>query len=249
MSNPTTARNLFSPYGRLVQSYPSGRKRFVVSDTSGAMYNELVAMYPVDEDGVPRVYTTVTDALAACTTGNGDSIWLAPDFTTALTAVELLAAETKGVVILPMNELAESGFSYLTANRATAALPAGTTGSIFTVTGKVRLLEIIGVVTTVIQTQACNLKITSTPTAAGLSAVDICANLNVSGNAANSFYSITGTFANALVNSTGAFVSQAAAIDLPAGTLDLITSATNTGSVKWFVRYMPLDPGARMIAA
>jgi hypothetical protein len=246
------ARNLFSPYGRLSTSSPAGSRMYIVSPSGTSQYADIGQMYPVNEDGVPIVYTTVAAVFAqanAIAAGRGDTIYLTNDYTTALTATDLLNAETNGVTIIRQDEFSNNIFTGFRTYRATAALPASATGSIFTVTGRIKLLDIIGTVTTVIQTQACNLKITNTPTAAGLTATDICANLNVSANAVNSFYTITGTLANALVNNTAAAaVYQATPVILNAGTLDLITSATNTGSVKWSCLWVPLDPGARMIA-
>lgn len=243
-------RNLNSPYARWAKGQLSDSQWYIVAPSGTSMYAELGGIYPPDtEDGLPRVYTTVAAVFAqgnAIVSGRGDKIYLSPDYVTALTAADLLAAEVNGVTIVSLQ--AQDARGEYTVTRATAALPATATGSIFTVTGRVKLIEIIGTVTTVIQTQACNLKITSTPTATNLTAVDICSNLNVSAHLVNSFYTITGTLANALINNTTGAIAQAGAVTLPAGTLDLITSATNTGSVKWFVRFIPLEYGARMIA-
>lgn len=77
------------------------------------------------------------------------------------------------------------------------ALPASTTGAIFTVTGLVEVVSIVGIVTTVIQTQTCNCKISTVSNSA---TTDICANLDITAAAAQSRMSITGTFANAMIN-------------------------------------------------
>jgi hypothetical protein len=130
--------------------------------------------------------------------------------------------------------------------RATANLPATATAAIFTVTGRVAA-TIVGEVTTVIQTQACNAKLQSNPTAAG-SSVDLCADLDISAKAVATLLGITGTFANAMVAGV-ALPLQAAPVVLQAGTIDLVTSATNTGQVKWTVRYVPIDDGATVVAA
>lgn len=219
---------------------------FVVSGTSGANFQDILTTWTNDSLGVVRNFTTITDALAACTSGRGDIVLLSPDFTTAATAAELLSAESKGVLMVQSGQISQAGI--FQAWRATAALPATTQSAIFTVTGRVQLVDIIGEVTTVIQTQADNLKLVSNPTVGA--DVDICAVKDVTAAAVGTQLSITGTFATAMVQTaSGAFVRQAASTIIAAGTLDLSASATNTGSVKWTARYIPVDPGARMIAA
>jgi hypothetical protein len=134
-------------------------------------------------------------------------------------------------------------------DRATASLPATTQSAIFTVTGgRVLVTSLVGEVTTVIQNQACNVKITANPTAG--TDVDIAANLNVQADEVGCLYGITGLFSDALVGANaGATVVPRNPVVLPVGTLDLVTSATNTGSVKWSLTYIPLDNGASVAAA
>ena len=145
------------------------------------------------------------------------------------------------------NAAAKSGLG-VGVDRATAALPATATAAIFTVAGgRCLVTQILGEVTTVIQTQVCNVKLQANPTATGTS-VDMCANLDVSAKVLASLFGITGTLADALLNGL-AIIGQATPIIVQAGTIDLVTSATNTGSVKWHVRYIPLDEGATIVAA
>lgn len=228
-------------------SSTTGKTFIVAAASSGNNYDRLSQIYVPDPDGINRLHTTPALALAQCVSGRGDVIYIDPSYTTALSAAELLAAETKGVMVLP------SGFTFPTGqmvcNRATAALPATTTTAYFTVTGDVILDAIMGVVTTVIQTQACNVKIN---TYKGSTSTDICANLNVSANAVGSRYSITGTYANAMINTAVGvpLAPQATPIFIEGGsTIRVTTDATNTGSVKWSVKYRPQAPGAMIIAA
>lgn len=135
----------------------------------------------------------------------------------------------------------------VTVNRDPATLPATATGHIFSVSGgRIRLIALVGEVTTVIQTQACNLKVTATPTVG--SAVDLCANLNVSALAVGTQLAMTGTAATALGATNGAIIYQASSWVVKEGYVDLITSATNTGAVKWSLVYEPLDQGATVSA-
>lgn len=75
--------------------------------------------------------------------------------------------------------------------------------------------------------------------------------MNISANTAQSRYSITGTFANALINTAKGVpvAKQATAIVAQEGTIIATTSATNTGAVRWLIRYKPLQEGARIVAA
>lgn len=133
-------------------------------------------------------------------------------------------------------------------DRTTADLPASTTAPLFTVTGgSILLVMILGQVTTVIQTQACNTKLQANPTATG-SSVDICANLDITAKVVASYFGITGTFANAMVNGLS-IPMQATPVIIPAGTIDLVTAATNTGQVAWSIWYLPLAAGITVVAA
>lgn len=132
--------------------------------------------------------------------------------------------------------------------RAAAALPATATEPIFTIAGgEVLVTMIYGKVGTVIQTQACNTKLQSNPTATG-SSVDICANLDITAKTADSLFNVVGVLATALGNGM-AVVGPTNPLILPTGTIDLVTAATNTGTVAWFCYYIPLIEGATVTAA
>ena len=134
-------------------------------------------------------------------------------------------------------------------SRATDTLPASAAKALFTIAGgRVLLLGIVGEVTTAIQNQACNTKLTANPTTG--TDVDICAVLSIANDEVGCLYGITGLFSDAMVGSNaGAGVWPRNPVVLPAGTLDLSTAATNTGSVKWDLWYVPLDTSATVTAA
>lgn len=134
-------------------------------------------------------------------------------------------------------------------DRTTAALPQTTQSALFTIAGgRILLTSIVGEVTTVIQTQANNTKLVSNPTTG--TDVDICAVLDVTADQVGCLYGITGLFSDALVGANaGATVVPRNAVVLPIGTLDLSCAASNTGSVKWSITYVPLDDGASVVAA
>lgn len=133
--------------------------------------------------------------------------------------------------------------------RATATLPQTTAAALFTIAGgRVLLTSIVGEVTTAIQNQANNTKLTANPTTG--TDVDICAVLNTAADEVGCLYGITGLFSDALVGANaGATVLPRNPVVLPAGTLDLSCAASNTGSVKWTLTYVPLDDGASVAAA
>jgi hypothetical protein len=142
----------------------------------------------------------------------------------------------------------QMAFGFAT-DRATAALPQTTQAAIFTVTvGRIAVFGLIGEVTTVIQTQANNLSVVTNPTTG--TDVALCAVLNVSADEVGCLYGITGTFGDALVGANaGATILCDRPIVVPVGTIDLLTSASNTGSVKWRLLWLPIDDGATVAAA
>ena len=137
-------------------------------------------------------------------------------------------------------------------SRATAALPQTAASALFTIgTGRVLVTSIIGEVTTVIQTQADNTKLTFDPTDAGATQ-DLCAVLDITADAVGTCYSITGTPATAMQDALN-FVSSnkmlAQPLLLKPGQILLDCAASNTGSVKWALTYIPYDNGATVVAA
>lgn len=129
-------------------------------------------------------------------------------------------------------------------DKATAALPQTTTGTLFTVSGgRIILTSIVGEVTTVIQTQANNTKLVSTPTTG--TAVDMCAVLDISADEVGCLYGITGLPSDALYGANAGLTQvQSRPLVIPIGTIKLSCAASNTGSVKWSMTYIALDEGA-----
>lgn len=138
--------------------------------------------------------------------------------------------------------------------RATAALPQTADGALFTITGgKIRVVGIYGEVTTVIQTQANATKLKHNPSGVG-SDVDLCATLDITGDAVRTIYSITGTLATAMKSTTLGVVVPADNIAYPGivldeGDIELDCAASNTGSVAWTLEYEVVDAGATVAAA
>lgn len=132
--------------------------------------------------------------------------------------------------------------------RPTASLPQTTQSALFTVSnGMILLTSIVGVVTTVIQTQANNTKLVANPTSG--TDVDLCAVLNISADAVGDIYTITGVLSDAMVGAGVAAAAMAKPIIVPAGTIDLSCAASNTGAIRWVLHYLPLEAGASVAAA
>lgn len=129
------------------------------------------------------------------------------------------------------------------------ALPASTQTAIFTIAGgPIEILSFTGEVTTVIETQDCNLKITADPTTPATD-TDLCTVLNVSGDAVGTYYSLKTSIATALQEATnGVDEGMGYTIIVPIGAIDVNTVATNTGNITWRMRYRPLHPGVSVTA-
>ena len=242
--------NLDSGYGQLqslsLNSTTAGKIFVVASASSGNNYDRLSQIFRVDNDGINRLHTTPTLALAQCTAGNGDVIYIDQSYSTALTSAELESASTKGTSIIPMLPKRDDGAYVVT--RALSTLPQTADLSLFTITGKVEILQIVGEVTTVIETQANNTLLKINPTVGA--DVDICAALDISADAVGSLYTITGTLGDALINTvSGAVPSQASGVIATAGVLELECAASNTGAVKFSIVYKSIDPGAMILPA
>ena len=129
--------------------------------------------------------------------------------------------------------------------KATATLPQGVAGTLFTITGgRIILVALVGEVTTAIENQANATKIVFNPTATG-DDQDLCATLDIVNDAAGEMYAITGTVGAAMVSDlligNGTLTSP---LVLSAGVIELDCAASNTGSVKWDIIYVALDSDA-----
>jgi len=236
--------NLNSGYGLQFLKETNG-KVFLVYSSSETNAQTLREMFRPDPEGVIRAYTDFTTALAACTAGAGDKIFVSQGYTTAPTLTELATCATKGVLIEQLGGQIAGHFITL---RATGVIPQTGASNLFTVTAPVRILDIIGEVTTTVQTQADSLQLQVFPTVG--SSVSLCTDLNITALATGTILSITGTLANAMTsNASGVLVSQASPVTVPAGTIKAVSTASNTGNIKWLIRYQPLAPGARVVAA
>ena len=136
-----------------------------------------------------------------------------------------------------------------TVERATAVVTAATV-PLFTVSGgRIKVTQIIGEVTTVMQALATNVRLSGNPTTG--TARNMCANLNIASYAAGDILGITGINTDAMLPpaSSGVVEAQTMGVIVQEGTIDLIADAAPTGSIKWTLKYIPIDAGAAVVAA
>lgn len=132
-----------------------------------------------------------------------------------------------------------------------SVLPATATANLATVAnGAVLVTSMLGLVTTVMSATATNLELGTAPTVGTAELNGIASNVAVASLE-------VGTWLVPLVNAGvgGALVSgghAGNAVFLPtpfivaAGFITWTTSATNTGAMKWYFTYVPLDTGASL---
>ena len=132
--------------------------------------------------------------------------------------------------------------------KAALDVTAISTKALFSVTGRVLVKQIVGEVTTVIQTQANAAKLVFNPTDAGAD-TDLCATLDITADAVGLHYGITGTVSEALIEGIQMIKGQVAPLVLETGSIGLNTAASSTGAIKWTIWYVPLSDGAKIAAA
>lgn len=143
-------------------------------------------------------------------------------------------------------------------SKAAFTLPASTSTAMFTVsTGRVVITSLVGQVTTVVQSQACNLNVTIDPDGAG-AAADLAAATEINADAVGTYYTVVGIQAALLgtqkeggteVPTHAMAILPLAPFIVPAGSILLKTSATNTGATSWDLTYIPYDDGASVASA
>lgn len=142
------------------------------------------------------------------------------------------------------------GFVGRSVERAAAVLPATTTSAIFTITGTVRIMGIVGVCTTVCSATATNLSVVHVPSSPGTVNLTLASALAIANFAAGTYVGVEGD-GTTLVGVTGVagFLGSTQYPDLGPGSISLTTSATNTGQFRWILLYIPLSDDALVVAA
>lgn len=92
-----------SRYGAIAKSYAAldpQAKVFFVAKSDSAFLSDLQERFPTDEDGVVRVYTTITAALASVVAARGDVILVAPGHAESITGAAGITISKSGVRII-----------------------------------------------------------------------------------------------------------------------------------------------------
>lgn len=234
--------NQLSRYGAMSKGVPmtTGKTYFLISSTEYAQ-SVLQSLYPVDADGIVRVYTSWAAVISAIqlTTDNA-CIVVSPLFTTAPTLTQIDSLNAAGVVTIQAGQNLPDG-SYL-ATKATFALNTLSTQNLFQINGRIELQELIAeVVSTAGAAQTT--KFTLVPTVG--STTDLNAATSIALLAIGGYLGITGTLTASLVVTTqGAIVRQAASVILKAGILQIVNTQTSGGSLRIRMKYKAIDPGA-----
>lgn len=127
-----------------------------------------------------------------------------------------------------------------------------TTGNIFTYTGTIEIMAIVGRVTTVVQAQTTNIKLSVVSDA--LSSYDICANVDGNAAAVGTLLSITGTAANAGVLTANGVLAPTQASRIIAtcttsGVIKATYGAASTGAILFMMMWRPVSAGCVVAAA
>ena len=183
-------------------------------------------------------------------------------FSILFTAVLLLVLAGEKSRVAASSLAAQLASDEKTISNVAMALPATTQSPIFTISGgPIEILSFVGVVTTDIQAQACNIKIVADPTTPATD-TDLTAGLEINDDEDGTVYSLVTSVSSFLAEytngvgpgmagGTAASISNSSApftIIVPIGAIDIVTTATNTGNITWSMRYRPLVPGVKVIA-
>ncbi|MHC4728425.1 MAG: LamG domain-containing protein, partial [Planctomycetota bacterium] len=140
---------------------------------------------------------------------------------------------------------AYAGKTSITENVKKKTVTAITNTDLFVITGgPIKVIEITGVVTTGIQASSNEVKLAiDTIEPWGSSNVDMCAVLEINGDAAGTVYTITGTFTDPMIATTNGIIAGLATDFIaPEGTIRLVCAAETTGVVDFYIRYETLSP-------
>src|ERR1051325_9126450 len=93
--------NQMSRYGALSRVLPlmnPAAKVFFVGPSAASWYADFGNIFPVDEDGVVRVHSSIANALSNCVASRGDVVLVLPGYTETVTAA--ITVSVAGVSII-----------------------------------------------------------------------------------------------------------------------------------------------------
>lgn len=220
-----------------------GAREFAGGDTVALAYTSFTPSTALGTDG-----TTVTDSattvLGAIGANNADNAYVS-------TAI---VANADGSV-LEREEYIQTDMLGLPRSIASSNKTL-TTGNVnmFTVTGgPIKVLELVGIVTTLVQAQTTSTKVTVTTTSPAATVDFSAAAVDLTGATVGSsirHINTTGVLtvvAAGFVNEGNAFATNDTQYLVPAGSMQINNaSASNTGAITWYMRYIPLSPLSRV---
>jgi hypothetical protein len=134
-------------------------------------------------------------------------------------------------------------------SRATALPPQAASAGIFTITGKVLLVGILGEVTTAIGAVANATKLLYNPTAAGAS-TDLCATLDINADAVGTYYTLPAAVGSGLTEGVLTVPNSFPPRVLSAGQIELSCAGSSvTGAIAWTAWYVPFSDSGALVAA
>jgi len=147
-------------------------------------------------------------------------------------------------VIIQGYQLREIAFGQQVTSTVTG-LTSGATSAWTVSGGKVIVTSLVGVVTTVVQSQTTAVKFQAVPTTG--TTVDMCATLDLNAAEVGALLSVDGVLATALqggVSKSGAVGLMTKAQVVAPGAIKINSGATSTGAITWTLTYIPYDTGA-----
>ena len=190
-----------------------------------------------------------TDAIAAALYGSA-GIATFPAGAAAANAVSMAEVLRYTQEIVSGVSVTRNPILGIKVNKTAANLPASTTQDIFTISGgRVLVTSLTGEVTTVVQSQACNLSVVHVTTVGG--DITLASVVEINADEAGTLYVVEGDGTALVPQSSGAVLNSSGSgpMILAEGTINITTSATNTGATAWELWYWPLDSGASVASA
>lgn len=209
----------------------------------GAALGKAGAISGLDRDIVVDIGTI--DLLTSATNAAARASWLAlyePLVPGAYLIPALPTAGSRGLAITPV------GLPRRIRRRA-ASVPATAQAAIFGVQGgPILLWSLTGKVTTVASATATNLTVVANPTS-GLTDVNLCTATAIANTALGTILSLQAAGIGTALGKAGAAAQLLTPIIVDIGTIDLLTSATNTMQAEWTAIWQPLHPSGRLVVA
>ena len=126
--------------------------------------------------------------------------------------------------------------------RAEALIPQTGDLALFTVVGRVQILELIGEVGTVAIGAVANASLLKVNPTVGAD-VDLCSSLDINGFTVGTLLTITGRVSDPLMSqASGGMVGLLVPLEIPDGVIEMECAANSvTGVIKWTIHYVPLE--------